>query len=155
MKPSLDRLLLRGFGGTLLRRGDAVRQTLQFRTIQHFGIDHSNKQSLDAAIAEPVHNALHSTARDFLPRLRGMVQKRAVLKGMRQVTLLFKPPEHGAHSGVLEGSTQLFAGLLRCCLSHSPYDREDFAFQLSQFRWIMIGLSVTRHSVTDCNTQDW
>ena len=95
---------------------------------------------------------LHGAPGYALPRLGGLIKERAVFEGVRQVALFFEPAQDGAHRGVFQRPVQLFSHLFGGHIAHPPHNGKNVALQFPQFHRIVIGRSVTRHNVTDCNT---
>lgn len=129
----------------------SLGQMLQFTAIQNCGIDHAHEQSFHRSTAKPVGNSLRGTSGHSLLRLRRAVDEGAVFDRMRQVAFLFKPPQHGAHCRFLQRPIELFPHLLCGNGATAPDDEEYVSLQLSQFHWIVPGVSVTRHNVTYSN----
>ena len=74
-----------------------------------------------------------------------------LLDGVGEVTFFFKAAQHSAYSRILERAVELFSHLFGGHCAQPPNDGEDVPLQLSQLRRIVSGLSVTCHSVTECN----
>ena len=85
---------------------------------------------------------------------RGAVDECAVLQFVRQVALLFQAAQDGADGGVLQRTAKFLADLLGGDIAQPPDNGKNVAFELAELDGIVAGLSVTRHSVTDGNTQE-
>jgi hypothetical protein len=127
-------------------------ETLQLALVEDPGVDHAYKESLERAAAEPVDNALDGTAGDTLRGVGSAVDKGAAVNRVAKVTLFFKPTQNCTNRGVLKTAAKGFTQLLGGKWAAAPNDGKDGASELSKFRGIVIEWSVTRHSVTHCNT---
>src|SRR5271170_7073691 len=110
------------------------RQNFQLLPVQHLVIHHSQNQRLRRSPAKPVNNILHRPHRNVLPALRSTVNESPPLNGVRHVTFLLNPPQHGANGGLLHRThaSQRLAASLRSARPARPHVIHHQLFQLAQ-----------------------
>src|SRR5690606_31644068 len=133
-------------------RLQASRDSDQLPRLDHRRIDQRLQRTLYGAVAEAVENALQRIGGGAIGSFLRAVQEGTSFDGMRDVSLFFQPPQHGADGGVLQLAPHHVAHGGCSHLLTGPQYRQQFMFQIAQRRQLVAHFRYPPSHVTVCNT---